>query len=721
MKKIISLVCAAILFVFTACEDVPAPYKVNSEGSSNSKTLLNETFTASLGKFSNFTTNGGVSWKNSYSCATATGYDNSTKTTTDGEAYLVGPSVDLTNVDSAYVTYEYILRYIRNQEYQKLLIAEDFIPNVNNVASQTWETLINNHIEGTDYNTFYNASVQIPQNYMGKKIRLALYFKSETNSSTWEVKNLKVQKGQANNEETPTPEPSDVNTLPYVSNSLKDGFTVQTEKGTGWSLGNSYAKATGYANNLTTPTITWLVSPAINTTKATDNNESVVIDFDYVLRYVGTGTDVAAYHKLYASTDYNGDVTKATWTDLGFVAAESATKDWTFYPATTIILPESLIGKESVYFAFRFECNNENSTTWELKNFKVHQNDNDTPDNPDNPDVPEPTGDNLIANGTFETWSNGEPVNWKSASTASSATLSKSNESHSGNFSVEIAGTSSANKRLAYKEITLQAGTYNVKFYTKAATANGGSVRPGYVPVTDGKVGSYVYGDYVNNLTSSEWIEVNHEFTLNAQTTICLVVMNPKKPGANILVDDFELTTNDGGTVKNGDSEDESGDETGGDTGTNASIPYSITFTNSTSGWTINNISLGALNYVWKQDAKYGMKASAFYNNANNDAESDLISPEFDIPAAGATLSINHALNFLKGHNREEVVSIKVTTSTGSEDLEISTWPAGTDYTYVDATASLNKYAGQKIKIVFHYKSSSECAPTWEIMSLSIQ
>ena len=714
MKKLLSLVCAAMALVFIACEDVPAPYTINSEGSSDSQTLLNESFASSLGKFANFTTDGGVAWKNSYSCATATGYDNSTKTTTDGTAYLIGPAVDLTNADSAYVTYEYILRFNRSQDYQKLLIAEDFVPNANTVASQAWETLIANHTEGSDYTTFYTATAQIPQKYMGKKVRLALYFKCETNSSTWEVKNLKVMKGTAGSTPEP-PTPTEENVLPYTSNSLKDGFTVVTETGTAWSLGNSYAKATGYANNVTTPTVSWLISPAVNTTKAEGNDEAVVVDFDYVLRYVGAGTDVNAYHKVYASTDFDGDVTKATWTDLGFEAVESATKDWTFYAAPTLTLPAALVGQEKVYFAFRFECNAENSTTWELKNFKVHQGGNTTPDNPD---VPEPSGDNLIANGTFEAWSGGEPVYWKSASTASSATLSQSNESHSGSYSVVVEGTSASNKRLAYKEITLKAGNYNMKFYAKAATSAGGSVRPGYVPIEGGKVGNYAYGDYVNNLTTGEWTEVNHPFTLGGETTICLVIMNPKNPGANVLIDDVELTTSDGGLADG--SGDDPGDEPGGDTG-DASIPYSITFTSSTEGWTINDIDLGGLNFVWKQDKTYGMKASAYYNQTNNAAESDFISSEFTIPAAGATLSINHALNFLSGNKREEFVAVEVICDNTTEELALSAWPAGTNYTYVDATASLSKYAGKTIKIVFHYKSTASCAPTWEIKTLSIQ
>lgn len=725
MKRIFYLLSTiAAIFAFTACEDVPEPYVLNTTGEVDTQTLLNETFASSLGKFTNFTTDGDVSWVNSYSCATATGYNSSTKTNSDGVAYLVGPSVDLTNVDSAYVTYEYILRYNRNDAYQQLLIAPEFVPNANNVADQPWQVIFAKHIEGRDYTTFSTAQVDIPQQYMGQKVRIALYFKAETNSSTWEVKNLKVLQGVAGEatDKPDTPQPSGDNALPYTSASLKDGFTVKTETGADWSLGNTYAKATGYASGATTPTITWLISPAINTTKAEGNDEPVLVDFDYVLRYVGAGTDVAAYHKLYASTDYDGDVATATWTDLGFTAVESATKDWTFYAAPSITLPKEFVGKEKVVFAFRFECNDQNSTTWELQNFRVHQGNNDTPDTPDTPDVPQPTGDNLIANGDFETWSNSEPVYWISTTTASTkGALSQSNEAHSGSYSVRVAGDTKGNKRLAYTEITLKAGTYVMSFFTKAATETGGSARPGYVPVTDGKVGSYVYGDYINDLTTGEWTEVNHSFTLTEQTVVNLVVMNPKNPGADILIDDFQLTTSDGGIVGGNDNPtDDPTDEPNYDPN-DTSIPYGILFTQSTAGWTIKNIDLGGLSYVWKQDTKYGMKASA-YNKANYATEAMFVSPMFDIPEDGPVyMSMSHALNFLNGNPREDYVKVEVKPADGTiEELDIANWPAGTDYEFVDVNIMLNKYYGRTIQFIFHYKSTEQCAPTWEIDSFEI-
>lgn len=150
-----------------------------------------------------------------------------------------------------------------------------------------------------------------------------------------------------------------------------------------------------------------------------------------------------------------------------------------------------------------------------------------------------------LTNGDFEAWSGNQPTGWKSASTASSATLAQSTDAHGGSYSVNVNGKEGSNVRLASQEITLSAGTYVFSFYAKATTADASQVRPGYVPVADGKVGSYAYGDYAN-VSNTSWTQVTHEFTLDAETTVCLVVMNPKKSGyssgKDVLVDDATLT-----------------------------------------------------------------------------------------------------------------------------------------------------------------------------------
>lgn len=167
------------------------------------------------------------------------------------------------------------------------------------------------------------------------------------------------------------------------------------------------------------------------------------------------------------------------------------------------------------------------------------------------PDEPV-TGDNLLSNGDFETWAGGLPVNWKSTTTASNATLSQSSDAHAGNYAVKVAHDANGNKRISYKEITLKAGTYTGSFYVKAADAAGASVNPGYVNVgTDGKVGTYNYDGYVNGITTT-WQQVTFSFTLATQSTINLLVMVPKNSGTDAIIDDFTLSTNNGGLVDDG-------------------------------------------------------------------------------------------------------------------------------------------------------------------------
>lgn len=150
-----------------------------------------------------------------------------------------------------------------------------------------------------------------------------------------------------------------------------------------------------------------------------------------------------------------------------------------------------------------------------------------------------------LQNGDFETWANGLPSFWKSASTASSANLSQSTDAHGGSYSVKVAGDEGSNKRLASQEITLAAGNYTFTFYAKATTGDKAQVRPGYVPVTNGSAGSYAYGGYAD-INNNGWTKVSYDFKLDSEKTVCLVVMNPKasdySSGKDVLIDDATLT-----------------------------------------------------------------------------------------------------------------------------------------------------------------------------------
>ena len=165
-------------------------------------------------------------------------------------------------------------------------------------------------------------------------------------------------------------------------------------------------------------------------------------------------------------------------------------------------------------------------------------------------------GTELLTNGGFENWADGYPTGWKSASTASSATLEQSTDKRSGASSVLVKGDPQSNKRLGSTEMTLKAGTYTFSAYLKAATAGStASAALGYVPIgDDGVIGGndYKYGDYANDLTNADWVVKSYTFTLLEEKKICLLVMNSKKPGGNLLVDDASLKTTDGGIVDGG-------------------------------------------------------------------------------------------------------------------------------------------------------------------------
>lgn len=161
----------------------------------------------------------------------------------------------------------------------------------------------------------------------------------------------------------------------------------------------------------------------------------------------------------------------------------------------------------------------------------------------------------LLENGGFETWKDGVATNWQSSTTASSkGKLVQSTDARTGDYAALLKCDpntnlkNAKNLRMAYKELNLKAGTYKMSFYAK-----GGQVRPGYAISFNGSIdgqSGYKYGSYAT-LSATEWTPVVYEFTLEASTTINLVVMNPKSnktyTATDAIIDDFSLTTTDGG------------------------------------------------------------------------------------------------------------------------------------------------------------------------------
>ena len=150
------------------------------------------------------------------------------------------------------------------------------------------------------------------------------------------------------------------------------------------------------------------------------------------------------------------------------------------------------------------------------------------------------------------------------------------------------------------------------------------------------------------------------------------------------------------------------------------SLPYLEPFTDNVGDFTINDVNVDGLSYVWKwASANYGMKASAYVNNTNHPAESWFISPAISLKhAKDIILSFDHAVN--KG--TPDILRVKISTDMGRSwnDLTVPNWPAGTNWNFVSTNVSLDAYSEKIIQIAFVYKSTSSNCPTWEIKNFSV-
>lgn len=551
MNKLLTLAATCTLALgFTACEDVPSPYGLPTEKQqqqpASKEVLLEESFASSLGSFKNYTTSGEGAWKIDFKTAKASGYDNAAKKTTAGTYYLVSSEIDLTGVDNAYVALDYIMRYNKGDENQQLLITDAF--NAEKPA-EGWTVVNQKWTEAADWKNFVNDKVAIPAAFLGKKVHIAFRYNTDDKSgSTWEIKNLKVQRG------TVTPSTPEQPVQPNTNGPLIDesfaaslgAFTSQTTSGEGaWKIDFKSAKASGYdnASKKTTAGTYYLVSPEVDLTAA--KTEGAHVALEYILRY----NKADANQQLLITDAYNPAQPEAGWTVLNQKWTEG--KDWKSYTAANYDIPEAFLGKK-VRIAFRYNSDDKSGSTWQIKNVKLALGHLDQPvqptptPKPDPTPAPAPTGDNLLSNAGFENWDGAAPAVWKS--NIGNAALSQSSTAHGGQYAVKVTGDAKVNKRLSYAELSLKAGTYTFTYYVYGAEANA-HLKTGYAIMTDHKVADfktdYIYSD-PTTVTQGAWSLVTYTFKLDRPKTICLLVMNQKGSGA-FLVDDAQLTTSNGG------------------------------------------------------------------------------------------------------------------------------------------------------------------------------
>lgn len=146
-------------------------------------------------------------------------------------------------------------------------------------------------------------------------------------------------------------------------------------------------------------------------------------------------------------------------------------------------------------------------------------------------------------------------------------------------------------------------------------------------------------------------------------------------------------------------------------------------------GFVAEDIELSGLTQVWTLESSYGWKGTGFLSE-NKKTESYLVSPEIDLSkAATPSVVFDCAINYLKGADRSENFNLVIATdyagdaaSTSWKTLEVTGWPAEDSWTFVTVEpVSLEEYVGKKIRLAFHYQSTSTTACTVEVKNMSVK
>ncbi len=155
-------------------------------------------------------------------------------------------------------------------------------------------------------------------------------------------------------------------------------------------------------------------------------------------------------------------------------------------------------------------------------------------------------------------------------------------------------------------------------------------------------------------------------------------------------------------------------------------------FTKGLGAFTVQDKDKGGFSgSIWKYEsgsnAKYGAQASASAGSGgtNHKAESWLVSPEIDLTDyTDANLYFDHAFAYVSKGQPKDYFSVKVSSDGGNKwsDREIPKWLVSHSYFELaqSGNISLSAFKGQKIKIAFVYKSTTETAPTWEIVNMTV-
>lgn len=160
-----------------------------------------------------------------------------------------------------------------------------------------------------------------------------------------------------------TEEPSGDAILEESFDNTFGSFTTVNVTGTQvWQTSSyGYVSMSAYSNGSSVANEDWLISPAI------DLSKERTLTFEHAMGKAGLDlSNAPEQYTVWVSTDYNGDVNTATWTQVNITYP--AASGWTFETVTTKL---PAVGAKA-YFAFKYKnAENANTITWEIKNLSV--------------------------------------------------------------------------------------------------------------------------------------------------------------------------------------------------------------------------------------------------------------------------------------------------------------------------------------------------------------
>jgi len=181
----------AAIVALAACSNVNEP-----EPEPTNTLPFSETFETSLGKFTTQSVVGVQVWAydTKYKCALIKGYDGTTNI--ENEDWLISPEINLAGKTAAKLSFEHAGNYFNNlSESTTMWISENYVDGLPSTATWTQLTITKN-VTNSDF-TFVIPEVSLTP-FVGKKIKIAFkYLSNSTKAGTWEIKNFKVEEGEA--------------------------------------------------------------------------------------------------------------------------------------------------------------------------------------------------------------------------------------------------------------------------------------------------------------------------------------------------------------------------------------------------------------------------------------------------------------------------------------------------------------------------------------------